>query len=121
MNNPRLAGRYAKSLLAFAIEKNELETVHEDVKLIKSICRQNPDFVAILKSPVITADKKEKILAAVLDGKISKLTFLFTTLLIKKARESNLPEILNTFIDQYNEMKNIHTVKITTASPISKE
>lgn len=121
MNNPRLAGRYAKSLLSLAIERNELEAVYDDVKMIRQLCIQNPDFKALLKSPVISSEKKEKIVAAVLLNKVSTITGLFINLLIKKTRESNLPEIADTFIHQYNEMKNIHTVKITTAVPLSSE
>jgi F-type H+-transporting ATPase subunit delta len=121
MNNPRLAGRYAKSLLDLAIEQDQLDAVYQDMKMVKQLCHQNPDFTAVLKSPVITADKKEKIIAAVLLNKVNKLTGLFITLLINKTRESNLPEISDTFIRQYNELKNIHKVKITTAVPMSKE
>ncbi len=121
MNNPRLAGRYAKSLLGLAVEKNELQAVYDDVKMIKQLCHQNPDFKALLKSPIISSDKKKKIVAAVLLNKVSTITGLFINLLINKTRESNLPEIADTFIQQYNEMKNIHTVKITTAVPLSPE
>ena len=57
MNNPRLAGRYAKSLLDLAVENNELEKVYADIKYIKFLCRQNPDFVSVLKSPIIKGEK----------------------------------------------------------------
>lgn len=119
MNNPRLAGRYAKSLLELSIEQNNLDVVYADIKLLNGICKTNPDFVALLKSPVINSDKKEKIISAVLSGKITVLTNAFIQLLARKTRESNLPEILRAFIDQYNELKQIHQVKITTAVPMS--
>jgi F-type H+-transporting ATPase subunit delta len=119
MNNPRLAGRYAKSLMDLSIEQNNLDTVYSDITLLHSICKNNPDFVAMLKSPVINSDKKEKIISAVLDGKISTLTNSFVQLLARKTRERNLPEIVKAFIEQYNELKQIHQVKITTAVPMS--
>lgn len=121
MNNPRLAGRYAKSLLGLAIEKSQLEEVYADMRLIKSICHTNPDFVALLKSPVIHSDKKEKIIQSVITGRVNQITLLFIQLLLRKTRESNLPEIANTFIDQYNTLKGIHRVKVTTASALSEE
>ena len=46
------------------------------------------------------------------------MTSSFNSLLIKKGRESNLPEIITAFISQYKEHKNIHTVKLTTAVPV---
>lgn len=121
MTNPRLASRYSKSLLNLAIEKDQLEVVYSDIKMLKQLIKQNPDFVAVLRSPVIAADKKEKIIEAVLASRISKMTALFINLLLKKARESSLPEIVSGFLMQYNEMKNIRTVKITTAAPVGTE
>ena len=121
MNNPRLATRYAKSLLDLSIEQNSLEEVYADMKLLQQINKSNPDFVALLRSPIITSDKKDKIIDAIVGNKVSKLTTLFIHLLTSKTRESNLPEIVTAFITQYNKLKNIQTVKLTTATAISEE
>ncbi|MEP7163522.1 MAG: ATP synthase F1 subunit delta [Ferruginibacter sp.] len=121
MNNPRLAGRYAKSLLDLAIEQKHLDAVYDDMKFLRSICKSNPDFVALLKSPVIKADKKEKIIESITNGRVSPLTSLFIQLLVRKTRESNLPEIVHAFVEQYNKLKDIHHVKITTAVPMSAD
>ena len=121
MNNPRLAARYAKSLLDLAVEQNKLEEVYADMKFLLSVCDSNPDFVSILKSPVIATHKKEKIIESITQGRVSEITLLFIRLLMRKTRESNLPQIVKAFIEQYNRLKNIHPVKITTAVPISQE
>lgn len=120
MTNPRLAGRYAKSLLDLSIEQNQLEAIYADMKLLQSICNTNADFVAMLKSPVIPSDKKEKILEAITAGKVKELTQAFLRLLINKTREYNLPEMVKAFIEQYNEVKGIHLVKLTTAVPVGE-
>ncbi len=119
MNNPRLAGRYAKSLLDLAAEQNQIEAVYADMKWLNSVCKSNPDFTAVLSSPIIKADKKEVILKAVTDGRVNNLTAAFIKLLVTKTREANLPEIVNAYIDQYNTLNNIQKVKITTAGPLS--
>ncbi|MEO6314212.1 MAG: ATP synthase F1 subunit delta [Chitinophagaceae bacterium] len=121
MPNPRLAGRYAKSLVDLAVEQNQLETVYKDMQYLQSICKESAEFVNIMRSPVIKGDKKQRILDALTGGKISDLTSLFNKLLISKAREEYIPEIITAFIEQYNEMKGIHTVKLTTATAISEE
>ncbi len=121
MNNPRLAIRYAKSLIDLALEKDQLDEVYADMKFLQNIIKSNPDFVALLKSPVIQEDKKNKIIESVIAGRVSNLTALFIKLLGVKTRESNLPEIVTAFIEQYNKVKEIHKVKITTAAPISDE
>lgn len=121
MPNPRLAHRYAKSLIDLSIERNELETIYGDMQLLSGICKSNRDFVNMLRSPVINPDVKAKIMDAVLMGKITELTTAFTKLLVKKGREGNLPEICTAFIQQYKEYKNIYTVKLTTATVLSNE
>ena len=121
MNNPRLAGRYAKSLLDLATELNQVDIVYADMKWLHSICKSNPDFVVVLKSPIIKPLIKAKIIRSITDGRVSKLTTAFIELLVKKAREINLPEIVMAYIDQFNKLRNIHKVKITTAEPISDD
>lgn len=121
MLNPRLAGRYAKSLLTLAIERNQLDTAYHDMEYLQSVSKQNREFVVVLKSPVISPDKKEAIIDAVTKGSVSDLTSSFIKLLIRKGRETNLPEIASAFIDQYKEHQQIYTVKLTTAAPVSEE
>jgi F-type H+-transporting ATPase subunit delta len=119
MPNPRLASRYAKSLIDLAREQGSLEKVYADMLLLQNITKSNRDFLNLLRSPVINAEKKDKILTAVTGKRISALTAAFNKLLITKGRESSLPEIITSFIKQYKDLKNIYTVKLTTATPIS--
>lgn len=121
MNNPRLAGRYAKSLLDLATEQNQVDAVYADMKWIHKICKSNPDFVNMLRSPVIKPTAKGHIIESITKQRVSVLTSAFIQLLVRKNRETNLPEIATTYIDQFNELRNIHKVKITTADPISDE
>ena len=121
MRNPRLATRYAKSLLDLAIERGELETVYQDMLTLQDLFKQSPEFVKVMNSPVIVQEKKLKIVEGVAEGRVSRLTSGFLRLLISKAREANLVEMVGAFITQYKQHKNIHTVKITTAIPISEE
>ena len=58
MNNPRLAQRYAKSLIDIGTELKQLDTVHNDVLFLKSIVVKSRDFVLMLNSPIINPDKK---------------------------------------------------------------
>ena len=119
--HPRLSGRYAKSLIDLAQETNQLEPVYKDMLYLQAVCKESREFVNLLKSPVIKADKKAQIIDAVTTGKVSDLTAKFNRLLVAKGREADLPEIVNAFIDMYNNIKCIHKVKLTTAEPVSEE
>lgn len=121
MPNPRLAARYAKSLIGLAMEKGQLEQVYSDIQFLQGVCKGSIEFVSLLKSPVIKADKKAAIIEAVTSGKVGPLTAAFNKLLVHKGRESNLPEIITAFIDQYKAHKGIFTIKLTTATPVSDD
>jgi F-type H+-transporting ATPase subunit delta len=121
MLNPRLAGRYAKSLIDLSLERGQLEEVYKDMIYLNAVCTVSREFVNVLKSPVISPDKKVQILEAVTGGKIGELSASFIKLLIKKGRETFLPEIVSAFIDQYKDHEGIYVVKLTTAAPVSEE
>ena len=121
MNNPRLAQRYAKSLVDISAEMNQLDEVRSDVLVLQHILKSSREFVVMLNSPIIKSDKKFKILSAVTEGRVSTITQKFLELLCSKNREDNLPGIVRSFLEQYNKIKGLHTATLTTASPISED
>ena len=121
MPNPRLAARYAKSLIDLAIEKDQLEAVYNDMLFLQQAIRGSRELANLLKSPIISPDKKDKIMDAITAGKVSTITATFNKLLLNKGREAYLLEIVAAFIEQYKELKGIHTVKLTTAVPVTED
>jgi F-type H+-transporting ATPase subunit delta len=86
---------------------------------LQAVCKSNRDFVNLLRSPIIKPDTKKKIVEAVTNGHVGEITSAFNRLLITKNRESNLPEIVNAVITAYKVHKNIQTIHLTTAVPVS--
>lgn len=121
MPNPRLAGRYAKSLIDLSIEKGQLEAVYADMKYLQELCKLSREFVTLMRSPIVRNDQKNAILLALTKGKISETTAAFNNLLVRKGREGDLPEIAVAFVEQYNSMKGIHVVKLSTATELTVE
>jgi F-type H+-transporting ATPase subunit delta len=121
MPNPRLATRYAKSLIDLAVERDQLEKIFADMQWLQQVIKSSRDFSNLLKSPIIKPNKKQQVIEAILKGNVSDVTALFVRLLIAKGRESNLPEIIRAFVDQYKEYKNIYTVNLATATPLSDD
>lgn len=121
MNNPRLAQRYAKSLVDISMEMNQFDEVRKDVLLLQHVMNSSRELVVVLNSPIIKSDKKYKILGAVTQGKISKISQTFLKLLCSKNREANLPGIADSFLQQYNTIKGLHTAQLTTATKLSEE
>ncbi|MCS6935024.1 MAG: ATP synthase F1 subunit delta [Chitinophagales bacterium] len=115
MSAYRIASRYAKSLIELAQEKGSLDAVHQDIITLDTAFENSREFRALFRSPIIHSDKKQAIFDRLFKDKISEIVYRFVTLLIKKGREAYLHDIANSFIEQYNVIKHITKVKITTA------
>ncbi|MFZ1703925.1 MAG: ATP synthase F1 subunit delta [Saprospiraceae bacterium] len=118
MSITRISSRYAKSLLDLAIERNEMDTVYQDMLLLKEMF-SNRDLYLLLKSPIVNATKKHSIFKTLFADKLSKTTNAFLDIVVTKGREQYLPEIVNEGIAQYKEIKKISTVYLTTAEVLT--
>jgi F-type H+-transporting ATPase subunit delta len=116
----RIASRYAKSLLDLADDQKAMDEVVSDMEGFSKMV-ENRDLYLLLKSPIINIGKKAEIFDALFEGKMTKLTKSFLDIVLRKGRESLLPEIAAEFINQYNKMKGVSSVVLTTASPVSAE
>ncbi len=115
MSSYRIASRYAKSLIQLAGEQGKLAKVFTDIKSIDGIFEKSRDLKLMFRSPIIPADKKQNIVKQLFEGKITDLLYRFLTLMIKKGRERYFHEMVESFILQYNVIKNITPVTITSA------
>lgn len=110
-----VASRYAKSLLDLATEKGQLEAVYADILQVKSVCEGSKDFMLFLNSPIIQAEKKVSTMKIVFEGKLNSITLGFLAIVAAKRRESVIPEMVKSFVEQYKTQKNIFTAVVTSA------
>lgn len=111
-----VASRYAKSLLDLSVEKGQLEAVYADMIQVKAVCENSREFITFLKSPIIKSDKKITTLKAVFEGNFNAITSGFLTIVASKRRESVIPQMAESFIEQYRSHKNIVTAVVTSAN-----
>ena len=74
MSEKRIAVRYAKSLVDLSVEMKVLETVKDDMLLVKNTCDGSRPLRLMLKNPVVLASKKRIILDQIFKDKVSELT-----------------------------------------------
>ena len=115
MAEGRIAIRYAKPLIDLAEEQGELEKVKKDIESIHSLCESSRDFLLMLQSPIIPHLKKGEILRKVFSGKVSAMTSSFLDLIVRKNRESVIPDIAREFVRLYNEKKGLVDVSFVSA------
>ncbi|BDD06185.1 ATP synthase F1 subunit delta [Aureibacter tunicatorum] len=117
----RVATRYAKALVDLATEKNSLDKVYEDVRLINDVCAENESLVVILKNPIVDNEKKQAVLEKLFNGKVSEITTVFLRLIASKKRADILPAIMESFVSLYYQTKNIASASIQTTFPLTEE
>jgi len=120
MSASTIAGRYAKSLMDTCIEKNNLDTIYNDIKGVKETLDNN-EISMLLKSPIISPEKKKNVFKAIYSGKIDGLTLNFLNLVVNKGREAALPQMCDAFIQQYREKNNIASAKVITATKLTED
>ena len=121
MSAERLSARYARSVMSLAIENNQLEEVHNDFLSIQQALNDSRDLALMVKSPIIKADQKWNVLNAVFSSNVQELTNKFLRLIVKKGRETYLPNIAKAFENQYQQLRQVTPVTITTASPLDDQ
>ncbi len=120
MSSIRIAKRYAKSLLDLAVEENALESTWKDIQFFQQALKSR-DLLLLIKSPIIKGSKKQRIFDKLFEGKVTVMTKSFFELIIRKGRESLLPEIVEMFNSQYRDFKSISTVTLRTAISLEED
>jgi len=111
-----LAGnRYAKSLIALSIEKDELDVIFNDMTLISKTIESSKDLDTLLKSPVVKTDKKQEILTAIFGENTTELTKRFLLLISSRNREALIGDVASAFVQQYKVIKKIIVTEVTSA------
>ncbi len=121
MLSPRLASRYAKSILSLANERGSLDEIVKDMRLLEETLDGSKDLRMMLKSPIIPSDKKEKVMNMLFSNQLSELTYKFINLLVLKGRERHLVEMVHSFMGLYNKANHIVKATLTTAIPVDQK
>lgn len=114
-----VAYRYARSLMELSQDQGQLAVAEQDMRLVADTCLNSPDLVLLLKSPVVKADKKASVLAKIFVGKIGEITHRFMGIMVRKGRESMLPQVAQAFVELYREGQGIVTCEVKSAVPLT--
>jgi F-type H+-transporting ATPase subunit delta len=121
MKDSRAALRYAKAILDLAKDSKIETKVNEDMQLVASTISENHDLNVMLRSPIIKAAAKQKVLNTLFENKVNELTLGVFHLLLDNKRLDILYPVAKQYTIIYDYLKSIEIAKVTTAVPITKE
>jgi F-type H+-transporting ATPase subunit delta len=121
MKGIRTAIRYAKALINFAQELDQVKEVYQDMNLVMSTLNDNKELQIVLDSPVIKSSLKRAVLIELFKDKTSATTIGLIDLLIENKRLSLLGEVAKQFTILRNYLRGKKVATVTTVVPLTKE
>lgn len=121
MKGARPALRYAKAILNLAKETNKDSLVNDNMNFIADTIAGSSDLKRMLKSPVIKAADKRKVLTALFGHKVDAIVKGVFNLLEENKRMIMLEAIAKQYTIIYDNDKGIQLAKVTTAVALTKE
>jgi F-type H+-transporting ATPase subunit delta len=119
MSELTVAARYAKALMDLSVEQNDLEEAKNDMVLFHHTLRVNPELKAVLANPIVSHQKKIRILDEVFAKKVNKTSIAFFKLMINKSRGEVLYTTAAEFVNLYDIKKNIIKATVVSATALS--
>lgn len=114
-----IAQNYASALLSIAIDENKVNAYQLEVKEIKKIINDNPDFLLLLDSRFLTLEERMHNAELILkDFSLDILNFI--KIIIKHNRINYLIDILDGFNSLCNENQDIVEGLIYSAFPLDE-
>lgn len=120
MQQSKAAKRYAKALLEISVEKQQETILFNEITSFLKATETSSELAPILASPIVKTEIKQQILTEIFTDKSILLQQLISVLAQNK-RIQLLLEIFNSFVTQYNQLKNQQIAVVTTAIPISDD
>ncbi len=121
MSAYRVARRYAEAAYGLAEEQKLGERFAADLAVIQETIRSSREFVAFLKSPVISSDRKRTILSELFKSRLSGFTVNFLNLLVEKGREDLLGDIAGEYFRLRDDRQGLVTLDVRAAAEMNSD
>ena len=116
-----LAREYGDGLYALTEEENISREVLEQLLALKSLFREQPDFVRLLGNMSLSKEERVKIIDNVLRGQIHPYLLNFLKILCERCALNEYEGCLAAFKSLYNQAHGIVEATVTTAVPLDDE
>ncbi|GAA0366615.1 F0F1 ATP synthase subunit delta [Bacillus horti] len=113
--------RYAKALYELARDKNQLDTIEEELQKIEQVFAENPLFLKFLHSPQIARETKIEQLTTIFKDQISATMLQFITLLIERNREDEIESVFEYYVYFANRERGLADAYVTSTKPLTDD
>ena len=114
-----IAQNYASALLSLAIDDNKVSDYQKEMKELRKIIKDNPDFTLLIDSRFLTVEERMHNAELILKGFANDIVN-FIKIIIKHNRVNYLEDILEAFNSLCNENQDIVEGLIYSAFPLEE-
>lgn len=116
----RVGSVYAQALYDLAKEEGLGKKILEEMKVLREVFSQNPDYLRLLSTPNLSKDERISILDEGFKGKIEPYVLNFLKILTEKGYVRKFSDCCDAYRELYNEDNGILPVKAVTAVPMTE-
>ena len=112
--------RYAKALISYGIENDNLDILFEEIMSLIKTLEESEDLRSFISNPTISKDIKKKVLNDLTSESLPNISSVIN-LLSQNNRVDMLLDVCIGFVKQYNVQKGIVEVTVTSAVEVSED
>ncbi len=110
---------YGTALFELAREENLDGEIFEELKTVKGIFDENPDYVRLLSTPSLTKEERRGALDGAFAGRVHEYVASFLKLLVDREAVRELSGCLQAYKELHYDHSGIMEVTVTTAVELS--
>lgn len=119
MSEAIVAKRYAEALFQLGEEKDTLEQLSDELRMVKEVFLENKNIITVLKHPRINDEKKKQFVNKTFQGLQTDVVNMIH-LLVERHRVEITPSIIDHFIQFVNDARGIAEVTVRSVRELTE-
>lgn len=115
-----ISKRYAVALFELAKETNKIDEFNAQIESIHNAIKDDKEFLGVLNHPRVSSAEKFSLFESIFKNNVSEEILGLISIVVKKNRETEIIEILETFLNLVKEYKGITTAFVYSATKLSE-
>lgn len=107
MNDYRINSNYAKALFMLAGDRDAVDRVADDMRLIGDVMAENRELAVVFANPTVRHDKKKAVMDDLFGGRVCDETSAFLAFTVRKNRSVNMRGISEAYLNLWRESRGI--------------
>jgi len=121
MTMQAVANKYASALHSFALEKDKINEIEEDLRAVVDFLKENKKIKVVLEHPLLDKEEKKEIIADIFKKLENPEVMNLFKLLIDRKRFNIVEALFMEYVRLANYTRNVAIAEVTTAIELSEE